>query len=183
MDHAVNLIVVPMEKERSDCPTGPSDDPTTRGTHGYPSGTDGYPRASDCRPGGPGEPPDGPAEPPKDEDEEADEDPYWRRLGFSSSREFLDGLEAHQSKLDQWFQRFRSGDPPAASVPGDEIGELGVVTRRAPVRQVGIKLRPADYAALANAAFLYGVRPSTMARLLVNRGVRAVLEAHDGRNG
>ena len=35
----------------------------------------------------------------------------------------------------------------------------------------------ADYEALASAAFLYGVRPSTMARLLVNRGARAVLES------
>jgi len=45
------------------------------------------------------------------------------------------------------------------------------------VRQVGIKLRPADYEALASAAFLYGVRPTTMARMLVNRGARAVLES------
>jgi hypothetical protein len=113
-----------------------------------------------------------------------DEDPFWRRLGFSSHQEFLDDLETHQAKLDKWFPSTRRrSDPSPASVPGDEIAEIGAVRRRAPVRQVGIKLRPADYEALASAAFLYGVRPSTMARLLVNRGARAVLEQHAERSG
>jgi hypothetical protein len=154
------------------------DHPTTPATHGYPSGTDGYPLSSDGRPGGPEEPPSGSAE-PSDEGQETEQDLYWRRLGFGSHQEFLDGLERNQAKLDQWFPSARRrSDPPAASVPGREIGEVGVV-KRAPVRQVGIKLRPADYEALASAALLYGLRPTTMARLLVNRGVRAALESHD----
>jgi len=93
------------------------------------------------------------------------------------SRAFVEGHKADQARLDQLYWGRRRRDPPPASLPGDEIGDVGTVRRRAPVRQVGIKLRPADYEALASAAFLYGVRPSTMARLLVNRGARAVLES------
>jgi hypothetical protein len=108
---------------------------------------------------------------------EVSEGSYWRGLGFSSFEEFLEGLEADQTRLNELYWGRRRRDPPPASLPGGEIGDVGKVRRRKPVRQVGIKLRPADYEALASAAFLYGVRPSTMARLLVNRGVRAVLES------
>jgi hypothetical protein len=38
----------------------------------------------------------------------------------------------------------------------------------------------ADYEALVRAARLYGARPTTLARLLVNRGVRAVLDREPG---
>lgn len=43
-------------------------------------------------------------------------------------------------------------------------------------RQVNVKLTDEDYEKLQRAARIYGVRPATMAQLLVNRGLRAVLE-------
>jgi hypothetical protein len=109
-------------------------------------------------------------------------------MGFSSFEDYLEWAEADQERLHQLYWAHRRRDPPSASLPGDEIGDVGKVRRRTPVRQVGIKLRPADYEALASAAFLYGVRPSTMARLLVTRGARAVLESkqeglHRGEGG
>jgi hypothetical protein len=42
-------------------------------------------------------------------------------------------------------------------------------------RQVGCRLTHSQYEALVEAADLYGVRPTTLARQLVNRGVRAII--------
>lgn len=51
--------------------------------------------------------------------------------------------------------------------------------RRRPTytRQVCVRLSAAQHAELSNAADLYGVAPGTMARMLVRRGARAVLDA------
>lgn len=45
-------------------------------------------------------------------------------------------------------------------------------------RQVGVRLSGSQYAELEGAASLYGVAPGTMARILVRRGARAVLDHH-----
>ena len=49
--------------------------------------------------------------------------------------------------------------------------------------QVGIRLRPRDFERLHQAAKLYGVRPTTLARMMVIRGIRAILEAELRREG
>ena len=49
--------------------------------------------------------------------------------------------------------------------------------------QVGIRLRPRDFERLHEAAKLYGVRPTTLARMMVIRGVKAILEAELRRDG
>jgi len=49
--------------------------------------------------------------------------------------------------------------------------------RRTYTRQVGIRLSHGQFGELCHAADLYGVAPGTMARMLVRRGARAVLEA------
>jgi hypothetical protein len=43
--------------------------------------------------------------------------------------------------------------------------------------QVSVRLRPRDFERLRRAADLYGVRPTTFARMMVIRGVGAVIEA------
>ncbi len=45
-------------------------------------------------------------------------------------------------------------------------------------RQVCVRLSAAQHAELTDAAGLYGVAPGTMARILVRRGARAVLDHH-----
>lgn len=52
--------------------------------------------------------------------------------------------------------------------------------RRLPTytRQVGVKLSASQHGELSAAADLYGVAPGTMARILVRRGARAVLDHH-----
>lgn len=49
--------------------------------------------------------------------------------------------------------------------------------------QVSVRLRPSDFEALHRAADLYGVRPTTLARMMVIRGVRAILDAERRRDG
>ena len=62
-------------------------------------------------------------------------------------------------------------------VPGDEPDEDRDRRRRTFTRHVGIRLSPDQYGELSRAAELYGVAPGTMARMLVKRGSRAVLDA------
>ncbi len=52
--------------------------------------------------------------------------------------------------------------------------------RRAPIytRQVCVRLSGSQHSELSAAAGLYGVAPGTMARILVRRGARAVLDHH-----
>jgi hypothetical protein len=49
--------------------------------------------------------------------------------------------------------------------------------------QVSVRLRPMDFDRLRRAADLYGVRPTTLARMMVIRGVRAVLDAELRKQG
>jgi hypothetical protein len=49
--------------------------------------------------------------------------------------------------------------------------------------QVSIRLRPYDFQRLRQAAELYGVRPTTLARMMVIRGVKAILDAELRREG
>jgi hypothetical protein len=49
--------------------------------------------------------------------------------------------------------------------------------------QVSVRLRPLDFGRLRQAADLYGVRPTTLARMMVIRGVRAILDAELRRDG
>jgi hypothetical protein len=49
--------------------------------------------------------------------------------------------------------------------------------------QVSVRLRPRDAERLRRAADLYGVRPTTFARMMVIRGVGAVLDAELRRHG
>jgi hypothetical protein len=49
--------------------------------------------------------------------------------------------------------------------------------------QVSVRLRPLDFGRLRQAADLYGVRPTTLARMMVIRGVGAILDAELRRDG
>jgi hypothetical protein len=49
--------------------------------------------------------------------------------------------------------------------------------------QVGVRLRPSDFERLSRAAEIYGVRRTTFARMMIIRGVNAVLDAELRRDG
>jgi hypothetical protein len=71
------------------------------------------------------------------------------------------------------------GRDPA--IPSEETG-FSVDSRRSS-QQVGIRLTPTHFAQLCEVADLYGVRPTTLARMMVIRGVKAVLDAELRRKG
>ena len=68
-------------------------------------------------------------------------------------------------------------DDFAAPLADGEIDEGRDRRRRTYTRQVGIRLSHSQYAELSHAADLYGVAPGTMARMLVRRGSRSVLDS------
>ena len=143
----------------------PSSHTTPPGTPGYPPDTAGYPVE------------EGGASGAGEDGRGGTAAPWWVGFGFSSHSEFIEALKEDQERIGaKWRRRRAHPEVPAASLPGGEIADIPR-PRRKPLRQVGIKLRPDDYDALARAARFYGARPTTLARLLVNRGVRAVLDA------
>ncbi len=141
------------------------------GSDGYQGGSDGY-RSNIDEPGSA----DSDATALETRSEEPQ--PAWARLGFSSFEEFIEGLEAEQARYSIFSdQTVRERIPDPNMVRG-EAGELGPPPRgrAGRDRQVGIRMNAKDYGMLTEAAELYGVAPSTMARMLVRRGALAVTE-------
>jgi hypothetical protein len=133
-----------------------------------PPGTDGYP-SDPATPSMRSSP--GPAE-----EAEGERKPYW--AGFESPEAYFDHILAERAKVQRYLEpQPRRRQIPTPDFPGgDEIaGSGGLARRQAAVRQVGVKLRPVDYDLLAQAAELYGVAPSTLARMLVRRGAQAII--------
>jgi len=69
-----------------------------------------------------------------------------------------------------------SGEDRETRFSGDSYGGRGNP-------QVSVRLRPRDFKRLRRAADLYGVRPTTLARMMVIRGVGAILDAELRRSG
>ena len=147
------------------------------GTDGYPSGTDGYP-VDPATPSvrsslGPAE---GDQRHHDDQPEEEAEAPYW--AGFDSPEAYFDHIEAERAKVQKYLEPGpRRRAVPAPDFPGgDEIaGSEALAGHQAAVRQVGVKLKSVDYDLLVQAARLYGVAPSTLARMLVRHGAQAIV--------
>jgi hypothetical protein len=111
--------------------------------------------------------------------------PFWKRLGFDSYQAYIDYMERQQARLAPGPRRSRV---PKVELPGGEVGEIGQPRpgagrerRERRLRQVNVKLRPSEGEDLDRAARIYALAPTTLARLLVNRGVGAILD--DGRGG
>lgn len=71
-------------------------------------------------------------------------------------------------------------DPPGGWAPGDELAESDdfPASPQPTYRQVGVRLKWPQYQELEHAAQLYGLKPTTLARALINRGTRAILETY-----
>jgi hypothetical protein len=172
-------------------------------TDGYPRGsdgdltdTDGYQTDTDGNQSL--EDPDVPSE----SEAERKEREHWERLGFSSLEEYLEESEAAWDRVNG-----RTPPPPLREVDRRPPTILDILTRRrkrpqselptaaipeanpprprrapAKARQVCVKLTEEGYESLAEAAAIYGVRPSTLARMLVHRGACAAIEANARRD-
>ena len=99
-------------------------------------------------------------------------------VGFSSRLDYLDTMERSSalytriSLEDRNFDRERMGLAPLSE---DEINRTIREPQSRRGRQIGIKLSTRDYSRLVDAADLFGATPTTLARLLLNRAVTAVL--------
>lgn len=64
-------------------------------------------------------------------------------------------------------------------VGGDQLAIEDRLPERRTTRQVNVRLSDDDFSVLEKAAAIYGLRPTALARLLINRGARAVTNAYD----
>ena len=96
-------------------------------------------------------------------------------------KEFVIGLDDEQAKVQGGLEGPRPRSRlPTPSLPGAELGGLRRPSGRPhATRQVGVRLTPSDYELLIQAAELYGVAPSTLARMLVRRGAQAIVARED----
>ena len=99
-----------------------------------------------------------------------DEVPFWKRGGFESFQAYLD----EQERLRDLYEPRRSRRRSFAELPRDELGELKVPRNPPRSHQVNVKLRIAEWFDLCEAARDFGVAPSTLARLLVSRGIEVL---------
>lgn len=138
------------------------------GSPGYPASSEGY---SDCEENPDG---DGRAGSEGDTGTEGGRREFWKPLGFETFRDYINYMNRMQ---DLYAPLPRTARPPAP-----EISELDTAQPQPPRpsytrrRQLNVKLRDHEADALERAADIYGLRPATLARVLVNRGVDAVLE-------
>jgi hypothetical protein len=105
-------------------------------------------------------------DPPKGSNE------WWRQATREEMWAYIEEGDEELRRLGFGRRRNRkeiSGPSlPAGSAPGGR--------EHVRDKQVNVKLTEEDHGRLERAARLYGVRPATMAQLLVNRGARAVLD-------
>lgn len=99
----------------------------------------------------------------------------WGRLGYESEDHFWRVQIESQRAWDATLGKRR---PPRPRLPGSAPPERPG-SRDSRTRQVNVKLSADDHDALVEAARSYGLRPSTMAQLLVNRGLKAVAEEEE----
>jgi hypothetical protein len=114
----------------------------------------------------------------RQEGDQDDGDRFWARYGFDSFEAYLDHLEEEQARFHGPPKvRVSELGNPAEDLPSPPDRSLDTrgahaTDARGEYRQVGVKLTPEDHKRLADLADSYCVSPTTMARMLVVRGVR-----------
>jgi hypothetical protein len=155
-------------------------------TYEYPAGTDEYPAGTDEYPAGTDEYSackEYPGTRARNQEACVVRQKFWQRLGFESLEAYLEEVEAGWERIG-WSRDGRRDrrSTPAPSLPRAQPPDR---VRRSSLRsrQVNVKLTPEDGDRLERVARLYGLPRTTMAQLLVNRGVRAVLEDEEVPEG
>jgi hypothetical protein len=98
---------------------------------------------------------------------------FWLRHGFETFEDYIEHMERSWDDVP-WAYEPR--EVPEVPPPEFSIGSIdSELPARRRSRQVGMRLTPGDYEALAEAAGHHGVAPSTLARILVVAGARALL--------
>ena len=122
---------------------------------------------------------------PKGEEPESSEVPWWTRQGYESEEHFWECLREDYAKDPLAAAVAGISVSPETAIPDVGVPELSEIPSaalerelsvRRGFRQVGIKLRPDDYDALASAAKAHGIAPTTLARILTARGARELAD-------
>jgi hypothetical protein len=95
-----------------------------------------------------------------------EEEAGWKRMGFKSIFDKRKKRPASATELPD-------ASPPEIDL--DAVAKDATRPRRPRDHQVNVRLTELGYTALREAAREYGLRPSTLARLLIHRGAVAVL--------
>jgi hypothetical protein len=96
-----------------------------------------------------------------------EEEAGWHRMGFQS-------IHSKRKRPPKSSRELPDATP--AEIDLDALAADSTRPRQARSRQVNVRLTELGYQALNDAAKAYGLRPSTLARLLIHRGAFAVLE-------
>ncbi len=149
-----------MTSDHDDPRHGENSSEEPQSTPGYSGGTEGYSAPEEDAP------------PPKRK--------FWEALGFASFDEYL----RHLKRLATLYQPLPRGaqvpTPKGFESPDDTVAQLDARPRpELRRRQVNIKLREAEGEALDRAAKIYGLAPATLARVLVNQGIEAILKEYE----
>jgi hypothetical protein len=108
---------------------------------------------------------------------------HWERYGFVSRRAWIAYLEREQNRYRVTRDPQVDLPPTDVQLPPDAAPPQPQSPERKRVRQLGLKLAIEDYDQLAAAAEAYGVTPTTLARMLVRRGARAMLRVDRAEGG
>jgi hypothetical protein len=113
---------------------------------------------------------------------------WWNQAGYESYWDYVQEQEKNWARMGfSSIYRKRQNRPKTQELPDASLPELDVDAvasdamrpRGSRDRQVNVRLTQLGYDALAKAARGYGLRPTTLARLLIHRGALAVLEVLD----
>ena len=150
------------------------------GNERYPAGSDGYQAGGEDPDGGRLESEVGASSGPGETGRPTHPFP-WASEDYPSLEAFLDRIVEERAKVQGGLEGPRPRSRlPTPSLPGAELGGLRRPSGRPhATRQVGVRLTPSDYELLIQAAELYGVAPSTLARMLVRRGAQAIVARED----
>jgi hypothetical protein len=100
---------------------------------------------------------------------------FWEPLGFESFDAYLRHMNRMQTLYTPLPRGSRVPTPEGIQAPAEAVVSPRPELRR---RQVNVKFREAEGEALDRAAGIYGLAPATLARVLVNQGVAAILKRY-----
>jgi hypothetical protein len=132
---------------------------TQTGSGSYQTGSDGTRSSS----GAPSSASNGEAAPPS----------YFQSMAEAAARKARD---EERRAPGVWMPGPDDFDRDPEPGDGTDFGTDGP-EREYTSRQLGLRLRPKHYERLLEAARLYGVRPTTMARMMIVRGTKAIHDA------
>ena len=117
---------------------------------------------------------------------------WWNQAGYETFWDYVQHSEATWARMgfDSIYRRRRkrpkTQELPVSAPPQLDLGAVvadATRPRRPRDKQVNVRLTALGYDALCEAAGAYGIRPTTLARLLLHRGAVAILEEHKARPG